>query len=50
MSAGEGIRAKGGGDDAMGGGGHGGRLRKGKDRRLTGFGERSPFWWYRHGL
>ena len=35
-----------------GGGGSsvGGRLRKGKDRRLLGFGERSPFFWYRNGL
>ena len=29
-------------------GGH--RLRKGRDRRLMGFGERSPFFWYRNGL
>ena len=27
-----------------------GRLRKGKDRRLIGFGEKSPFFWYRKGL
>lgn len=26
------------------------RIRKGKDRRLLGFGERSPFFWYRRGL
>ena len=26
------------------------RARKGKDRRLLGFGERSPFYWYRRGL
>jgi len=27
-----------------------GRMRKGKDRRLVSFGERSPFSWYRNGL
>jgi len=43
MSAGE---AAGG----SGNGGGGGRLRKGRDRRLMGFGERSPFFWYRNGL
>ncbi|KAL7427793.1 hypothetical protein ACHAXH_002707, partial [Discostella pseudostelligera] len=26
------------------------RMRKGRDRRLIGFGERSPFFWYRKGL
>ena len=26
------------------------RVRKGKDRRLVGFGERSPFFWYRKGI
>ena len=27
-----------------------GRTRRGKDRRIVGFGERSPFFWYRNGL
>lgn len=31
-------------------GGNQERLRKGKDRKLIGFGEKSPFFWYRHGL
>jgi len=26
------------------------RIRKGKDRKLVGFGEKSPFFWYRNGL
>lgn len=31
-------------------GGNHDRLRKGKDRSLIGFGEKSPFFWYRNGL
>jgi hypothetical protein len=31
-------------------GGNHERIRKGKDRKLIGFGEKSPFYWYRNGL
>ncbi len=34
--------------DAIGGNHE--RIRKGKDRKLIGFGEKSPFFWYRNGL
>ncbi|KAL7531653.1 hypothetical protein ACHAXR_006691 [Thalassiosira sp. AJA248-18] len=55
MSADEGgsnVRAKSGDNDGTGimMSGLTGRLRKGKDRRLMGFGEFSPFYWYRNGL
>lgn len=43
MNAGEGNGQRKGGDDLR-------RLRKGKDRRLVGLGERSPFYHYRQGL
>ena len=51
MSAADGAGGRSGKDDGMGSmmTGHS-RMRKGKDRKLIGFGERSSFYWYRNGL